>query len=354
MHRKPRKKGLLHKVALHFVPSEDNSYRPKMLRRGAMTALLALVLFVEAGMLLQIFAQTSLRDFLAAIFPASIVAFTNAERADASLGVLIENPVLQAAAQRKADDMAARGYFSHVGPDGKQPWDWMKEEGYDYRYAGENLAVNFYDSSDVVHAWMASPSHKANIVKTTYTEIGIGVADGVYQGRPSTFVVQFFGTPRALAAASVQTSQSTPGAAAPAPQTIVPEQPLAPVAVAERTSQVQGESDSPVEVIAAPVKDPSSKGASFISRILGSPRLTASWILSGLAGLLIVALLLTLVIRIQVQPLDLLATGVVAASFIVGLIALNSYFLTGGIRIGEDAASAVLESVATSSDAQSI
>jgi len=133
--------------------------------------------------------------FTAAVLHSDIVAFTNIERAYNELNSLTENSVLNAAAQAKANDMAAKGYFSHTGPDGQLPWHWFVEAGYDYRYAGENLAVRFSDSREVVNAWMASPTHKANIVKPQYQEIGIGVAEGVYQGVPATFVVQFFASP---------------------------------------------------------------------------------------------------------------------------------------------------------------
>ena len=60
----------------------------------------------------------------------------------------------------KAQDMATLGYFAHVSPDGKTPWYWIEKVGYDYQYAGENLAINFSDSKDVTNAWMASPLHK--------------------------------------------------------------------------------------------------------------------------------------------------------------------------------------------------
>lgn len=133
--------------------------------------------------------------YSAAVLHSDIVAFTNIERAHSELTSLTENPVLNAAAQAKANDMATKGYFSHTGPDGQLPWHWFVEAGYDYRYAGENLAVRFSDSREVVNAWMASPTHKANIVKSQYQEIGIGVAEGVYQGVPATFVVQFFASP---------------------------------------------------------------------------------------------------------------------------------------------------------------
>jgi hypothetical protein len=95
----------------------------------------------------------------------------------------------------KANDMATKGYFAHTSPEGLSPWYWFKQAGYDFVYAGENLAVNFSDSAEVDKAWMNSPGHRDNILNTKYTEVGIATANGMYQGRPTTFVVQEFGRP---------------------------------------------------------------------------------------------------------------------------------------------------------------
>ncbi len=147
---------------------------------------------------------------LAAVISAVLVDLTNGDRAAHTVGGLSVNPLLTAAAQAKANDMAARGYFAHVSPDGKNSWYWFREAGYSFIYAGENLAVDFYDSGDVERAWMNSPTHRRNILDGNFTEIGIATAQGTYQGRPTTFVVQMFGTPaRATAAvAPVRTTAS--------------------------------------------------------------------------------------------------------------------------------------------------
>lgn len=125
-----------------------------------------------------------------------VVDITNQERSFIGLGELKINEALRKAAQAKAEDMAKKGYFAHQSPDGKTPWYWIDQTGYTYKAAGENLAINFDYSKDVVNAWMNSPTHKANIVKAKYQEIGIGIAEGFYQGRPTVFVVQLFGTPK--------------------------------------------------------------------------------------------------------------------------------------------------------------
>lgn len=132
---------------------------------------------------------------VAAIIASVMVEITNIDRSQNGLAVLTINPTLGAVAEAKAHDMATKGYFAHTSPEGVTPWYWFKEGGYKFTYAGENLAVDFNESSSVVEAWMNSPTHRANLLGTQFTEIGIAVATGTYQGRPTTFVVQEFGTP---------------------------------------------------------------------------------------------------------------------------------------------------------------
>ena len=137
-----------------------------------------------------------------------MVDMTNEDRNINNLKQLQMNPALSQAAKLKAEDMATRGYFSHKSPDGLLPWYWFDKVGYDYEYAGENLALNFGESSEVEKAWMNSPAHKANLLHEKYSEIGIGIAEGEYQGQKTIFVVQFFASP-AVASAKVGSSAKT-------------------------------------------------------------------------------------------------------------------------------------------------
>ncbi len=132
---------------------------------------------------------------LAAVISAVLVDLTNGDRSGDNLAGLRVSPALTAAAQAKADDMALHSYFAHTSPDGKNSWYWFRQAGYTFLYAGENLAVDFSDSVDVENAWMNSPSHRENILNEHFTEIGIATAEGTYDGHPTTFVVQMFGTP---------------------------------------------------------------------------------------------------------------------------------------------------------------
>lgn len=186
--------SFLSKIRHVFVPSRHNQYHPHVFARTGLIAFLAVALAAEGFLVAVVVSQQSGGNFLAAVEEGAVIALTNAQRKSDSLGSLTENKLLDQAAQTKADDMAAKGYFAHVTPDGRQPWDFIAAAGYDYEYAGENLAVRFTDSKDVVNAWMASPTHRENILKPQYRDIGIGIAQGTYQGQPATFVVQMFGT----------------------------------------------------------------------------------------------------------------------------------------------------------------
>jgi hypothetical protein len=152
---------------------------------------------------------------VAAVISSVLVELANTDRNAQGLATLKVNPLLNEVALAKANDMAAKQYFAHNSPDGLTPWHWFKEKGYAFTYAGENLAIDFNESSDVERAWMNSPTHRANIVGTQFTEIGIAVVPGTYQGRPTNYVVQVFGTPSPKAVAPAPVSTTTTVAAKP-------------------------------------------------------------------------------------------------------------------------------------------
>ena len=134
-------------------------------------------------------------DSLSAIYASVLATLANDDRRVDQVKELTISETLTKAAQLKANDMVNKGYFAHTSPEGLSPWYWFDLAGYDYKYAGENLAVNFADSVDVNKAWMNSPLHRANIVNKRFTEMGIAMATGTYNGREAVYVVQMFGTP---------------------------------------------------------------------------------------------------------------------------------------------------------------
>jgi hypothetical protein len=180
---------------------------------------------------------------VAAVISAVLIDLANADRGALGIGTLTPDPLLTAAAQAKANDMAQKSYFAHFDAAGKSPWDWMHEAGYRYEHAGENLAIQFSESGDVERAWLASPAHRANLLDGRFTQVGIATAEGFYQGQPTTFVVQFFGTPPAILA---EPSAPVAETIEPTPIPVPPDAEVAPTPVlaADTAVSVLGVSES--------------------------------------------------------------------------------------------------------------
>jgi uncharacterized YkwD family protein len=112
----------------------------------------------------------------------------NKDRSANGLPALKVNSKLTSVAENHAKDMINRGYFSHYSPEGKSPFDRMKQAGISYTTAGENLAQNTSVAAAET-AFMNSSGHRANILNSSYTEVGIGV---VHSSDGSVYVVQEF------------------------------------------------------------------------------------------------------------------------------------------------------------------
>jgi uncharacterized protein YkwD len=127
-----------------------------------------------------------------------VISWTNKNRAsNGNLAPLLENSKLNQSAQMKVDDMFKHQYFEHISPNGKGVSDIAKDVSYEYIVIGENLALgNFKDSQALLDAWMASPGHRANILNSRYTEIGVAVGHGKFKGEDTWLAVQHFGLPR--------------------------------------------------------------------------------------------------------------------------------------------------------------
>ncbi len=299
---------LVHHLHDFFFPHERNGHRPHLFRSASVLAIAVFVVALETGYVLQA-DSLSRSGFLASVLPGALVALTNADRSAEGQPTLTEDALLDRAAQAAADDMAASGYFSHVSPSGKSPWQWLDDAGYRYSYAGQNLAVNFTDSVNVETAWMASPTHRANIVKGEYTQVGFGTASGMYEGQPSTFVVAFFATP-ARAAAAVVT-------AAPA---------AVPVAT---TTRVLAAETAPA-VVPAPVRAPA-----WYDVLISSPWQALAATLASLFAVVAAAYAVVLRMRGRVPHVSVVVGGLVLlillpASLLVSTLMTRSLALPAG------------------------
>lgn len=236
----------VHGVGLCILPKVENDFRPLALRHGPL-AWLATLLVVAKVLTIGIVGLTPAQAELSTITSARIVQLANTERQKAGLPVLAINSALTTAAAEKARHMLEEDYFAHISPSGVTPWFWIKKTGYAYQVAGENLAIDFSEAEDVVAAWMASPTHRANIVHPDYVETGVAVLSGEFQGGTSIVVVHMFGLPlnapaRAPAATpaveSETTQQPTPAPPQPSPNSPPP----APrIAFAQPTQLVRDE-----------------------------------------------------------------------------------------------------------------
>ena len=122
-----------------------------------------------------------------------IIKLTNESRLEIGVEPLSINKKLTEAAEKKAKHMFEFQYFDHNGPDGSTPWDFIKAEKYKYRYAGENLAIQFKDVESAHKALMKSPSHKDNILNENYKDIGVAIKKGNMNGKEVILIVYIFG-----------------------------------------------------------------------------------------------------------------------------------------------------------------
>jgi hypothetical protein len=182
-----------------FHPRRSNNHRPRVLHPEAYLGL-SFIIIAFATIISRSYLLPGkfghILGFASSITPSQVVEQTNQQRTKAGLGPLTVNDKLTQAALAKGQDMFNDQYWAHVAPDGTQPWSFIQNAGYAYSVAGENLARDFSNTADMMNAWMASPTHRANIMSSRYKEIGIAVIDGNLEGYDTTLVVQMFGTPK--------------------------------------------------------------------------------------------------------------------------------------------------------------
>lgn len=120
---------------------------------------------------------------------------TNEQRTANQKSSLRLNAQLSAAAQAKAQDMVSRNYWSHNTPEGSPPWTFVIDHGYQYQKAGENLAHGFKDSNETIIGWMNSPTHRQNLLDSSYADVGFGIANSsdFNQTGPTTVIVAMYG-----------------------------------------------------------------------------------------------------------------------------------------------------------------
>ncbi|MBI2035941.1 MAG: CAP domain-containing protein [Candidatus Liptonbacteria bacterium] len=318
----------------YFVPHDGNEHRPHFLRGKAVVNILTVILLLEVIFFVYAFLVIPNSSYLAAIFSTVLTDLTNESRVVNNVPKLRVSRVLEQAAARKAEDMARVGYFSHNGPDGKTPWEWLKEAGYIYRFAGENLAVNFIDSGDVVTAWMNSPGHKKNLLDNRFTEIGIGTARGVYQGRETIFVVQFFGKP-VIDAAALASIEPNPLVVAPSAPESGPREALAtkPAQPDNLQNETPGREVPTANVAGSETANSPGGIQMALAKISTSPNAIVSRLFVVFLGIVILSLALSIGIKINIQHPQLILNGSLIIAMLLGFLILNRYIALTNIII---------------------
>lgn len=189
-------------MALHqwFIPHKDTHKKAHLLSWEGLLIYIMIFILLQVGFSIFSYARPGVLGISSNIDQKKLIELTNIEREKKGLSPVIENEALSKAAQMKAANMLTEGYWAHFAPSGKTPWDFILGSGYKFTFAGENLAKNFSNSDEVVSAWMASPTHKDNLLNPNYHDIGMAVVEGELNGQTTTLIVQMFGTTQNLVA----------------------------------------------------------------------------------------------------------------------------------------------------------
>jgi len=111
-----------------------------------------------------------------ASYEQQVITLVNKERTSRGLAPLLYDSTLAYVARLKSQDMVNENYFSHTSPKYGSPFQMMEKYGLKFSAAGENIAYGQSTAQEVMTDWMNSAGHRANILSSAYTHIGVGVA----------------------------------------------------------------------------------------------------------------------------------------------------------------------------------
>ncbi|MBI5045066.1 MAG: hypothetical protein HZC02_04005 [Candidatus Levybacteria bacterium] len=176
-----------------LLPHHTNNNRAKLLHHSSLLTLILLIFGIT--FIFSSFSKnnSSVLGISFSITPQELLVITNQKRQDAGLPALVLDGSLTQAAEKKAADMLSKNYWAHIAPDGTTPWFFIRSSGYEYLYAGENLARGYTASNDVINAWMESQSHRENMLSSNYSDVGFAIQEGNLTGEETVLVVEEFG-----------------------------------------------------------------------------------------------------------------------------------------------------------------
>ena len=313
-----------------FIPCEENNYKPRSLDGRSFFVLVVVIVAIKLLGIASYFEYLG-ADIYNQIAQADIYTLTNQVRQDNGLSPLKVNSVLELSAQLKANDMVQSNYFGHESPSGVSPWYWFNKAKYGYTTAGENLAMNFVSSKEVINAWLNSETHKKNLLYVDFSEIGVAIANGKINNQKTILVVQHFAKPTIAtsvkanpvkSAKPVSTISPKPRPSVVATPSLTPESSSkqTPISLKSASSNVKG-------VTTIPENNKLANSAYYINLVLHNLLI----LIGVFTGLL---LILKVFVAIKIQYPVLIIRGVVLILLCWTLIYFKDYqFLKGDIAI---------------------
>ena len=200
LHRNPLGKGSFRNL---FIPNKHNNYCPDILKPRRLLFYAMSLIAVKFIMVVFIISYP-LSAFMSVDVSMEeiqkIISLTNNLRAKIDLLPLKENQRLDMAATQKVQDMFAGQYFAHMSPSGVSLDSWINKSNYKYSVAGENLAIGYTDSNELINAWKNSPTHYDNIIDPNFQEVGVAISSGIFDNIDTVLAAQYFARPEKIVA----------------------------------------------------------------------------------------------------------------------------------------------------------
>jgi hypothetical protein len=311
-------------LKLLFIPFEGNNFRPKFLQ-SKILFYFAVFLFIFRLSASIVSVNFSQNIFFADVTRTALINLVNQSREAQGLGILAENQKLDQAAMLKAEDMLKNNYFAHNSPQGITPWYWFLQSGYNYKYAGENLAIGFMDSKEIFNAWFDSPSHKENILNPNYKESGLAILNGNFGGGETTVVVQLFGSPLSMVK-TIQTEIQQPMKATEQNPRATNNQSTAENLENDREVLSQT-SEYPVLKTAGP-ENSNTLYLKFLNFIYYQYDEIIEIVIYGFFLLIVVAILLNIVIYFNIQHKDLVIRSIIIIILLLLIVLIDRGAIT--------------------------
>jgi uncharacterized protein YkwD len=320
-----------------FIPRESNNHRARLLHLQPLLLLVTILLVINFLTPKISHQYPAVLGVTANISVDDLVRMTNEKRAAAGLLPLHLNPNLSAAAGQKAHYMFEKNFWAHNAPDGTTPWVFIKSSGYQYVYAGENLARGFNTASDAMDAWMASPGHRENILSPNYNDVGFAVSTGSLTGEDTILIVEMFGSKAVDDTASVSTDARvvittlTPVTAHNSAAIITPQ----PTVFAQAPVILPTVMPTPIPLIETNSVTITPNGTFYVAGIATKPLIDKTFwsrvVSIAIAGLFIFLFLLDIIVIERKQIVRLVSHNIDHLLFMIIIVLAIVLFNTGTI-----------------------